>query len=142
MSSTTETTRTTSRTRRAARLAGVAAGVGAATAGWAAAEFGLGIDLRHPGGDIGVAAVVLASGVSSLAGWGLLAVLERFTARAGRWWAWFAAVLAVVSLVAPLTTPGIDAGGRVTLALLHVVVAVVLIPLLYRTAIGRSGPRR
>lgn len=142
MTSTTKLTRTTSPTRGAARAAGVLAAVGAATTGWAAVEFGLGIDLRHPGGDIGMAAVVLASGVTSLAGWGLLAVLERLTARAGRWWASFAVAFAVMSLIAPLTTPGIDPAGRAALALLHAVVAAVLVPLLYRTAIDRTGPRR
>lgn len=149
MSDTTETSRgttrgssrTASRPRRTTRPAGVLAAVGAATAGWAAIEFGLGIDLRHPGGDIGAMAVVLASGASSLAGWGLLAVLERFTARAGRWWASVAVVFATASLIPPLTTPGIEVTGRAGLALLHALVAAVLIPLLYRTAIDRTGPR-
>lgn len=134
--------RTAVRARRTARLTGVIAAVVAALAGWAVAELGVGIDLRQPGGDIGAAAVVVASASASLAGWALLAVLERFTARPGRWWVAIAVGFAVASLLAPLTTPGIDAAGRVVLALLHAVVAAVLIPLLYRTAIDRTGPRR
>ncbi|WP_240661070.1 MULTISPECIES: DUF6069 family protein [unclassified Streptomyces] len=72
-----------------------------------------------------VAVVALSA---SLAGWALLAALERFGARHARvvWTVTAGAVLAVSFL--PLTGDGMDAGTRVALALMHLAVAAVLIP--------------
>jgi len=72
--------------RRRTRLLAVVGSALAAVAVWAVAEFGLGINVREPAGDVGAANVVFASVVASLAGWALLALLERVTARAARWW--------------------------------------------------------
>ncbi len=126
------------------RLMAVAAAVLAALAIWAVADLALGVDLREPSfagpestGDIGAANVVIASAIASLAGWGLLAVLERMTARARTVWAVIATLVTVASLGAPLTGAGVTAANRVVLVLLHLVVGAVLIPLLYRTSRSR-----
>ncbi len=124
--------------RRRTRLLAVVGSALAAVAVWAVAEFGLGINVREPAGDVGAANVVFASVVASLAGWALLALLERVTARAARWWPAIATTVALLSLVAPLTMPGVTTSSRVVLALLHLVVAATLIPLLSRTARGNS----
>ncbi|MFF2023274.1 DUF6069 family protein [Streptomyces sp. NPDC058171] len=78
--------------------------------------------------DIGVVAVGLAALLAALAGWGLLAALERFGIRRARavWTGVAVAVLAVSFL--PLTGDGMDGGTRGTLALMHLAVAAVLIP--------------
>ena len=53
-----------------------------------------------------------------------------------------AVLVAVVSLVGPLTTPGFTTPGRLVLGLLHLVVGAVVIPLLRRssTSRGRGSP--
>lgn len=133
----------TARGRRQARLGAVAVAVLAALVVWAAAVFVLGIDVQEPPRsasqptrDLAAANVVIASMVASFAGWGLLAVLERLTARARTIWAIAAAVVAVASLGAPLLTPGITSDTRAVLVVLHLVVGAALIPLLSRTSPG------
>ncbi|MGI8875559.1 MAG: DUF6069 family protein [Egibacteraceae bacterium] len=128
-------------TRRRARLLAVVSTILAALALWTVAEPILGVDLREParaaGGAtraIGPLNIVLASAVASLAGWGLLAALERLTVRARTAWTATAVVVALVSLGGPLSGAGITAANKVVLALLHIVVAAVLIPLLSRTS--------
>ncbi len=132
--------------RRVPRLVAVGAAVVATLAVWAVAELALGIDVQEPSrGDAGpirdlaVGNVVFASAVASLAGWALLAVLERVTTRPRTIWTSIAVVLAVVSLGGPLTAVAITTASRAVLAALHVVVAAVLIPLLARTSPGRSA---
>lgn len=130
--------------RKRARLLASAWAVLAALAVWIVAGQILGIDLREPamvaGGAtraLGPLNVVFASTVASLAGWGLLAVLERFTSRARTAWTVIAALAALLSLGGPFSGAEITTTNRVVLALLHIVVAAVLIPLLARTS-----PRR
>ncbi|GGW96108.1 hypothetical protein GCM10010297_17470 [Streptomyces malachitofuscus] len=78
--------------------------------------------------EIGAGAVAFVALLASLAGWGLLAALERFAARRARtaWTVTAGAVLAVSFL--PFTGDGMDGGTRVSLALMHLSVAAVLIP--------------
>ncbi|RLP94678.1 hypothetical protein EAD89_03280 [Micromonospora sp. BL4] len=101
----------------------------------AAAEFTIlhsvaGVDLAAGSGNstrqITVAAVVVAAVVAALAGWALLAVLERLTARAGTWWTAIAVAVLLLSLLAGPPS-GVGAGAKATLALLHLSVGVVLI---------------
>jgi hypothetical protein len=82
--------------------------------------------------------VVISAAAASLAGWGLLAVLERFTARARTVWTVIAALAMLVSLGAPLSGTGITGANRAWLALMHVAVGAVFIPLLARTSRSRS----
>lgn len=111
---------------------------------WLVADPVLGHRLRIINGeqtlDIGVAAVVLIALLVALAGWGLLAALERFGVRRARaiWTGLAVAVLALSFL--PLTGDGTDGGTRATLALMHLVVGVVLILGLRATSTAASAP--
>jgi Family of unknown function (DUF6069) len=131
-------------TRRRARLLAVAAAVGAALTLWAVVELAFDHDLRGPASgaatealDVGPAQVLVGSLLAALAGWGLLALLERFTARAHDLWALIAVVFMIGSLGGPLSGTGVTTADRWGLVGLHLVVGVVLIPLLYRTSPGR-----
>jgi hypothetical protein len=78
--------------------------------------------------------VTVTSGVASLAAWGLLALLERLTAHPRTLWTAIAVLALLISLGGPLSGTGITSANRVALALMHLSVAAVLIPLLPRTA--------
>lgn len=139
------------RARRRARVAAVAAGVAAPLATWTVVEVAFGVDLQAPGFDgsgrsfdIGPQQVVFTAGLASLAGWGLLAVLERLASRARRTWvrrAWVvvASAALLASLGGPLSGSGITAGNRAVLAGMHLVVGAVLIPTLSRTSSERAA---
>jgi hypothetical protein len=95
--------------RRRARLLAVAGATGAALALWAVVTQALGLDLRGPAfgadaepSDVGPAQVLIGSLLASLAGWGLLAVLERVTARARGPWMLVAVVVLIGSLGGPV----------------------------------------
>ena len=75
----------------------------------------------------------------SLAGWGLLAMLERRTNRARRIWTTIALAVLLISLV-PLPTVEATTATRVYLALMHIAVGVVLIPGLRAGAANASAP--
>ncbi|GHE40875.1 hypothetical protein GCM10018785_08020 [Streptomyces longispororuber] len=95
--------------------------------------------------DLGAAPVAAVALLASLAGWALLAALERFAARRARavWTGTACAVLAVSFL--PLTGGGMDGGTRLSLALMHLAVAAVLIPGLgggWAPALTPGGPCR
>ena len=127
--------------RRRRRLLAVMAAVVSAVVGWGLIESGAGVDLRAPafdgsaiGQDIGLGAVIFTSLIGSLAAWGVLALLERHVGRPRRIWTVVALTGLLISLAGPMSGTGIGAGDRGLLALLHLVVAAVLIPLLYRTA--------
>ncbi|MFC8779053.1 DUF6069 family protein [Streptomyces nigra] len=78
--------------------------------------------------DIGAGPIVFVALLASLAGWALLAALERSAVRRARA-VWTGAAVAVLVLsFLPLTGEGMDAGTRATLALMHMAVAAVLIP--------------
>ena len=79
--------------------------------------------------------VAVTSLAASLAGWALLAVLERFTARARTIWPATALVFALLSLAGPLSAlPSTSAADALALAFMHVAVAVVLVPILAGTS--------
>jgi hypothetical protein len=81
---------------------------------------------------ITVVSVVVAALVGSLAGWGLLALLRRFTAKARSVWTVTAIVAALLSLGGPLSAIA-SAGTKVWLASMHLAVAAVVIVVLRRT---------
>ncbi|MEU8391235.1 DUF6069 family protein [Micromonospora sp. NPDC048842] len=101
-----------------------------------------GVDLAVRSADstrqVTVAAVIVATAVAALAGWALLAVLERRTNRSRVWWTSIAVVVLLLSLV---TGPpsGVGGGAKATLALLHLSVGVVLIIGLPRSRPGRAS---
>jgi hypothetical protein len=111
----------------------------AALAVWTVAVPLAGVDLtvRTDGGGgirkVGSGDVVLVSLLAGLAGWGLLALLERFTAHPRRTWTATALVVLALSLLGPLGA-GVGTAATVTLAGMHVAAAAVLIPLLARSA--------
>jgi hypothetical protein len=76
-----------------------------------------------------------------LAGWGLLALLERFTARPRTSWTVIAVGVGLLSLAGPLSTiaPTTVTNG-LSLALMHLAVAAVLIPGLAATAPSLARP--
>lgn len=131
--------------QRRARLVAVVAAVGAALALWAVVELAFDHDLRGPAAgaatvlDVGPAQVLAGSLLAALAGWGLLALLERVIARARDLWAVIAVVVLIGSLGGPLSGTGVTTADRWALVGLHLVVGVVLIPLLYRTSPGRAA---
>jgi len=129
------------------RLVAVVGGVAAAEAVWLVAELVFGIHVQAPAGsgypqpvDIGPGMVALAAAVLALCGWGVLAVLERLTARARGMWLVLALLALVASLGLPLSGSGVPTAGRVVLVLMHLAVAVIVVPALYRTSHAR--PRR
>ena len=117
---------------RSRRLAATALAVLAPVLLWLIADPLLGHPLRIVDGeqtlDIGVVAVVVVALLASLAGWALLAVLERFRVRRARAiWTGMAGVVLAVSFL-PFIGDGMDGRTRVFLALMHLAVAAVLIP--------------
>ncbi|WP_430500785.1 DUF6069 family protein [Micromonospora trifolii] len=111
----------------------------------AVAEFALlhsaaGVDLAVRSANstrqVTVAAVVVATAVAALAGWALLAVLERRTNRSRVWWTSIAVAVLLLSLVVGPPS-GVGGGAKATLALLHLSVGVILI-----LGLPRSRPER
>jgi hypothetical protein len=125
-------------TRRRYRALAVAGAVVAAVLVWVVGEPLLGNDMiikaegQEPQ-DLGASAMVMFSLFFSLLGWALLALLERVTSRARLIWTIVALVFLAVSFLPPLT---IEASGvtKVVLALAHVAVAAVLIPVFRATS--------
>ena len=136
MASTTTMEYTTPRASRLSRtrVLGIGGAVTAAAAVWAVAVplLGLHLIVRFGTGSpqsIGLDLVVGASLIASLAGWGLLAMLERRTPHARLIWTIAALAVLIVSLSLPLSA-GTTASTRAALAAMHVAVAAVLIPAL------------
>jgi hypothetical protein len=86
----------------------------------------------QPTQTVGVVNVVVAALVASLAGWGLLALLRRFTTNARAIWTVIAIIFAVLSLAGPMSTIS-SAGTKVALVAMHLAVATVMIVGLRRT---------
>ncbi|MFA1543571.1 DUF6069 family protein [Actinomadura monticuli] len=122
---------------RARRALAVGAAAVAALALWALTGPVLGLDpaagtggRTEPVGAGMVAAAALAAG---LAGWALLALLERAARRPRRTWTAIAAVFLALSLAGPLGSAA-DAASLGVLAAMHLLVGAVLIPGLGRSA--------
>jgi hypothetical protein len=124
-------------TRRRTRATAVGAAVLAPTAIWLVAVPLLGVDLQvaqpngKPPAQITLPLVIFTALAASLAGWGLLALLERLTRRARAIWI-ATAVVALVASFVPLLAPGTPTTSRVVLAPMHLAVAAILIPSLAR----------
>ena len=118
------------------RILGVAGATLAAVAVWAIEVPLLGIRLQTQYGNaapqsVGIASVVLSSLAASLAGWGLLAILERRLARARAIWTGIAIAVLLASLSVPVSA-GTTTTTKVALPMMHLAVAAVLIPTLRR----------
>jgi hypothetical protein len=133
----TETTYQTTRVSTRTPVAAVLGATASAVAIWAVAT-AAGADLTvsfgpgQPIQKITVVNVVVASLVGSLAGWGLLALLRRFSANARAAWTVIAIVFALFSLGGPLSTIA-SAGTKAWLVSMHLAVATVTIAVLRRT---------
>jgi Family of unknown function (DUF6069) len=125
------------------RLLIVVAAVVAAAVVWVIAVPIAGVDLRSPETPsfptrpITLPLVLVMAAWPPLAAWALLAILERVTSRARTIWLIVAFVVLVLSFYGPFAGTGVGSDVRITLASMHVVVAAVTIPLLYRS----SAPR-
>jgi hypothetical protein len=108
-----------------------------AVAIWVIARAG-GADLTvdfpgQPPVQVTVVNVIVAALVGSLAGWGLLVLLRRFTAKHLSIWTVIAIIAALASLGGPLSAIA-SLPTKISLVAMHVTVAVVLILLLRRNA--------
>jgi hypothetical protein len=82
---------------------------------------------------VGPGTVVAASLLAGLAGWALLAALERFAGQPRRTWTVTVVVIMGASLSGPLAL-GIHPAEIAALVAMHLAVAAVLIPALQRSA--------
>lgn len=78
-------------------------------------------------GVVTLAVAVIFTAIFGLLGWGLLAVLERFTGRATAIWTGVAIAVALLSIV-PIFLEGASTATRIALTVLHLAVAAVLVP--------------
>jgi len=118
-------------------MAAVLGATAAAVAIWvvaiaAGADLTVSFGSGQPIQKVTVINVVVAALVGSLAGWGLLALLRRFTTNARAIWTVIAIVFALFSLGGPLSTIS-SAGTKVSLVAMHLAVATVTIVGLRRT---------
>ncbi|KAB1913848.1 DUF6069 family protein [Micromonospora sp. AMSO31t] len=123
--------------RRRDRALAVLAATAATLVVWVAAVPVAGVDpvVSNGGTEQSVTAVAVGAStlLAGLAAWALLALLERFTARARAVWTGAAGLVLLLSLLGPLGG-GVGAAATLTLVALHLVAAAVLVPLLRRTA--------
>jgi hypothetical protein len=136
---TTATDRSATGARRRNRALTVAAAVVLPVLIWLVADPIAGHDLIVDGGpdqdpvQVAAFAVVVLPLLVGLAGWGLLALLEKLTRHARVIWLVIAAVVLLVSFL-PLTGAGTPGSTRAILGSMHLVVAAVLIVGLTRAA--------
>ncbi|MEV5985415.1 DUF6069 family protein [Streptomyces sp. NPDC052051] len=129
--------RSATRLRLVATLAAVVVAAGV----WLLADPVFGVELRTPKGpgssetqELTLPVAAVAAGVVALLGWGLLALLERRTARTRTIWTRVAVAVVCLSLFAPLFAPGLSAGNRAWLVVLHLCVGATVIPAFRRDA--------
>lgn len=119
---------------RTRRLLVVLASAAGSLLVWTAAAPLAGIDLTVDQAGtpltVGPFLVALAALLVGFAAWGLLAVLEKFTARAGMIWSIIAAAVLALSLTGPLAA--VTTGAMLALMGMHVVTGGVLIAGLVR----------
>ncbi len=112
---------------------------------WAVARFA-GAGFLVPAWDgsqdqVGPVDVIVMATVASLAGWALLAVMERFVSRALRVWTITAATVTALSIVPLVLMTGSQAPPATTipLALMHIAVGATVISFFRRSAVNTSG---
>ncbi len=132
-----ETTYQTTRASSSSPVVVVLGATAAAVVIWivaiaAGADLTVSFGAGQPIQKITVVNVVVAALVGSLAGWGLLALLRRFTTNARAIWTVIAIIFALFSLGGPLSTIS-SAGTKAWLVAMHLAVATVTIVGLRRT---------
>ncbi|MDL4819009.1 DUF6069 family protein [Actinomadura opuntiae] len=111
----------------------VLAAAAAALLVWVIADPIAGAGMHARGRHVGPAAVLVSTLLVGLAGWALLAVMERRAKRPGRTWGITAGIVLGVSMTGPLDSEG--PGTYAALTAMHLVVGAVLIAGLGRTAV-------
>ncbi len=132
-----ETTYQTTRASSSSPVVVVLGATAAAVVIWivaiaAGADLTVSFGAGQPIQKITVINVVVAALIGSLAGWGLLALLRRFTTNARAIWTVIAIIFALFSLGGPLSTIS-SAGTKAWLVAMHLAVATVTIVGLRRT---------
>ena len=124
----------------AIRAAGAAGAIGAAVTVWLLARFAAGVTLRQPAfsataqpAHLAIGFVIAAAAVASVAGWGVASLIGRTTRRPRATWVIVATAATLLSLSMPFSGHGVTVTQRVALALMHLAVAAVLIPVLAAT---------
>lgn len=124
------------------RLLGTVAATALCSLIWLIADAaGAALSVPQPGGsttEVGLPSVIVAATLAVLAGWALLAALERRFANGMRTWTVVATAVAVLSLV-PVLTSGATPGTTIALTLIHGAAAVI-IPV-FRSGSIRSGAK-
>ena len=92
---------------------------------WAIAVYIGQVDLMVNGEDVFPLDVIMGVLIPGLAGWGLLAFLERRTRRAWTIWLTIALIVTVVSMAGPLSAE--TASGKTTLSVMHAFAAAIII---------------
>ena len=133
----TETTYQPTRVSARSPITAVLGATAAAVAIWivatmAGAELTVSFGAGQPIQKVTVINVVVAALVGSLAGWGLLALLRRFTTNARAIWTVIAIVFLMLSLGGPLSATA-STGTKAALVAMHLAVATVTIVGLRRT---------
>jgi hypothetical protein len=128
------------KTRTSGRVGARALAVAAAALVWLVGEPLLGNDLvvEQPGQaplDLTLASFVVITLGASLAGWAVLAMLEKITRYGRRIWTGLAVAVVLVSFL-PFLSAQMSTGSAVVLGLAHLVVGAVLVPLLLRVPRG------
>lgn len=125
------------RARRITRAAAVGLGALGAVLVWVIADPLLGVDFSVTSSGtttvVGPGLIVGMAVLFSLLGWGLLAVLERFSQRARVIWTTVAVVVTLLSLVMPFNSGEAETAAKWSLLVMHLVVAAAVIPLFART---------
>jgi hypothetical protein len=105
------------------RIATVLAATAIALLGWAAFRL-LGVELVTEAQTVGPVDAAAAALVAALAGWGVVALLERRSARPQRAWALIGSTALSLSMLGPSRLA--DGTSAAALIALHVLVAVVV----------------
>ncbi|TGN63252.1 hypothetical protein EXE59_04300 [Nocardioides eburneiflavus] len=114
---------------------GLAAAIAAAAlnAGLAAVARAAGVDLEVTGGEVvPVSGIAFVTAAFSLVGVVLAAALRRWSDRPVQWWWRTTIALTAASLVPPFLA-ATDTATALTLALLHLVAAALVVPVVART---------
>jgi hypothetical protein len=117
------------KSRTPIRVLTVTSAITAALTVWLVAVPMAGVDLTARAGsgtlEVGAGHVIVAAMLAGVAGWALLAFLERRTENATRVWTGIAIGVLAVSMIGPLGAETL--GGTLILALMHLVTAAVLV---------------
>jgi hypothetical protein len=102
---------------------------------WTISTYAGQVDMTVNGSQVGPVDVVLATLAAGLAGWGLLAFLERRTKSAWTIWRNIAIAVLVVSMLGPIGAE--EASGRTALSVMHAFAGAIII-----RNFARTVPRR